>query len=272
MEKTYTISQVSQILDIPIDTIRFYQKQGIVNPSRNDKNGYHYYTADDIDLLLLYKKHRAMDYSAKEIQSISTEDGYEEYVERCKLQQEQIRRQKEWYAFLEIKNQNYINVLANIPNNLFSYTITTQPEAYYFINCVNEDFLSTALLEGAFEEWMKFYPFVENYYSLRLDESVGESYICKRGFTIKKYWADRLNIKLPDNVYKTPERQAVYTVVETINERMFSPELFSGALAFIEKNNLEVIDAMQGNVLTRFKEKDRVVRHMEVWIPVKKRI
>ncbi|MCU6709918.1 MerR family transcriptional regulator [Paenibacillus sp. J5C_2022] len=51
MEKLYSIQEVSRILGLPKDTLRYYDRIGIVSPSRKD-NRYRRYSKDDlIDLM-----------------------------------------------------------------------------------------------------------------------------------------------------------------------------------------------------------------------------
>lgn len=51
MEKLYSIQEVSQLLGIPKDTLRYYDRIGIVSPSRED-NRYRRYSKNDlIDLM-----------------------------------------------------------------------------------------------------------------------------------------------------------------------------------------------------------------------------
>ncbi|MEC0204403.1 MerR family transcriptional regulator [Paenibacillus lautus] len=51
MEKIYSIQEVSQLLGIPKDTLRYYDRIGIVSPSRED-NRYRRYSKNDlIDLM-----------------------------------------------------------------------------------------------------------------------------------------------------------------------------------------------------------------------------
>ncbi|GFZ30143.1 transcriptional regulator [Clostridium zeae] len=45
--ETYSIKQVSELIKMPKDTLRYYDKIGLVCPKRSD-NRYRYYTAQDI--------------------------------------------------------------------------------------------------------------------------------------------------------------------------------------------------------------------------------
>ena len=51
-----TINEVSKKLNITQDTLRFYEKTGLIGPIRRDKSGYRNYQEEDlrrIDLLIL---------------------------------------------------------------------------------------------------------------------------------------------------------------------------------------------------------------------------
>ncbi|GFP76432.1 MerR family transcriptional regulator [Clostridium fungisolvens] len=45
--ETYSIKQVSELINIPKDTLRYYDKIGLICPKRSD-NRYRYYTEQDI--------------------------------------------------------------------------------------------------------------------------------------------------------------------------------------------------------------------------------
>ena len=52
MRKTYKIGEVANILGVSADTIRYYEKAGIVYSKKDSSNGYRYFTPADIYALL----------------------------------------------------------------------------------------------------------------------------------------------------------------------------------------------------------------------------
>ena len=66
MSKYYSIKEVSQILDIPKDTLRYYDRIGIVSPSRKH-NSYRRYSRDDIIDLMNIQIMQYADFSLEEI-------------------------------------------------------------------------------------------------------------------------------------------------------------------------------------------------------------
>jgi len=64
--KTYTVTQVSELLKIPKDTLRYYDKLALVKPQRGD-NRYRYYTSQDVLDLQFVEIAKNVDYSLEEI-------------------------------------------------------------------------------------------------------------------------------------------------------------------------------------------------------------
>ena len=64
--KEYSIQQVSEVLQMPKDTLRYYDKLKLVSPSRGE-NRYRYYTERDILDLQYIETFKYADFSLAEI-------------------------------------------------------------------------------------------------------------------------------------------------------------------------------------------------------------
>ena len=67
--KKYSIGEVSDRIGLSRDTLRFYEKKGIIHPEK-EKNGYRTYTYDDILKLLKIRFYRRLDFSIEDIERI----------------------------------------------------------------------------------------------------------------------------------------------------------------------------------------------------------
>ena len=70
MRKTYKIGEVANILGVSADTIRYYEKAGIVYSKKDSSNGYRYFTPADIYALLDVLFYRSMDIPVEEVRNI----------------------------------------------------------------------------------------------------------------------------------------------------------------------------------------------------------
>ena len=66
-DNTYTISEVSSMLDIPTSTIRYYDSRGLLAPLRRTSGGARVFTDDDIEWLGFIEKLKASNMSLNEI-------------------------------------------------------------------------------------------------------------------------------------------------------------------------------------------------------------
>lgn len=66
----YSVGQVSKLLGVSRDTLKFYEDKGLVNPKKNAENGYREYNQFDIYDITTINFYREMDIEIKKIQEI----------------------------------------------------------------------------------------------------------------------------------------------------------------------------------------------------------
>lgn len=66
----YTVNKVSQLTDVTIKTLHYYQKIGLLFPTKVGANNYRYYSVDDIKRLQEILVYRTMNFSLNEIHEI----------------------------------------------------------------------------------------------------------------------------------------------------------------------------------------------------------
>ena len=64
---TFKIGELSKLFDIGVDSIRYYEKVGILHPVRNDENNYRMYTIDDVRRLALIRELLGLSFSTDQI-------------------------------------------------------------------------------------------------------------------------------------------------------------------------------------------------------------
>lgn len=64
------VSEIARAATVKPDTVRFYTREGLLNPSRNPDNNYQQYDADDLRRLRFARKARQLGFSLPEIRAI----------------------------------------------------------------------------------------------------------------------------------------------------------------------------------------------------------
>lgn len=83
MKTRCTIKDVSEILGISTDSIRLYEKEGLVKPERDPHNGYRYYSAETIQKIMAIVLYRKLNASIKEIDQILKADNLDSLSVNC---------------------------------------------------------------------------------------------------------------------------------------------------------------------------------------------
>ncbi|MDX1457534.1 MAG: MerR family DNA-binding protein [Marinobacter sp.] len=64
------VNELAKAADTTPDTVRFYTREGLLNPARNPSNNYHQFTAQDLRRLKFARKARQLGFSLPEIKDI----------------------------------------------------------------------------------------------------------------------------------------------------------------------------------------------------------
>ena len=91
------IGQVARLLDLPVETIRFYEKNEIITPKRRDNSTFREYEAWDVFDLFECIGYRGLGFSVKEVKSIMKDASLEDINAMLDQKISQIR-EKRWMA------------------------------------------------------------------------------------------------------------------------------------------------------------------------------
>lgn len=64
------VSELAKAADVSADTVRYYSRAGLLQPSRNDANGYQQFSDRDLQRLRFVRTARQLGFSLKEIADI----------------------------------------------------------------------------------------------------------------------------------------------------------------------------------------------------------
>ena len=70
MGQSYTIGQLAKNCNVTADTVRYYEKQGLLPPPMRRPSGYRVYSQADINRLLFVLRSKKLGFSLKEIREL----------------------------------------------------------------------------------------------------------------------------------------------------------------------------------------------------------
>ena len=267
----YKIGEVSNILNIPVDTLRYYEKRNIVHPKKTT-NRYRYYDAWEINYLIECKKFRNFDFSLAEVEDILYHDNLEDFTGKIEGKQNYFEEKLKYYTLLKQKNEEYIHSLKNIKENLWQCTFTHHPEMYYFMHRYNYTYKNKDHFGELFDIWLGYFPFVESLIEIQEEAILNRDHTNDHGwgFAIRKEYAEAFNIPMNNQVKHIEKVDCVYTVICAGDKGSFSLKLLDKAMSFMEENGYQLAGTITGNLLARVHEPTGYCRYLEVWLPVTK--
>lgn len=114
-----SIGEVSKIFNISKETLRYYDKIGILNPEVNDENGYRYYQFKHLEQLSLILGIKLLGISLSDIKKTIGSEDLNEYRNLVLKQEEILKVKKQELQRLEYhleKSKKILDVVANFEN------------------------------------------------------------------------------------------------------------------------------------------------------------
>lgn len=117
-EKTFKIGELSKMFNIGVDSIRYYEKVGILNPIRNPENNYRFYTIEDFRRLALIRELLGLGFSTDQIRFFITDRNVQK---TCDMLSSELTAIKQEINRLEYIQRNLENRLKTIEETTSRY-------------------------------------------------------------------------------------------------------------------------------------------------------
>lgn len=263
----YKINEVSKILDIPTDSIRYYENLGIITPERDPNNGYRYFSTADLNLLLTYKKYRSNEFSIKDIENIMHHYEMSDYIDIMEARLREVKEKVAWYSALQKKMEGYVARIRDLPNYLGRFTIIEQDPFYYFIYSKNGKYVPASFFGELYKHWRDYYVFIQDIRLLdnRFLKAYGEQ---KRGFMLRKKWSDLLSISVEsEKILFCDKRKAIYTIIEAKDKEQYSEQIYNIAKQ-VRASGYEIAGDIMTGSLVKTHVDQTLYGYYEAWVPI----
>lgn len=264
----YKIGDVERILGISAETLRFFEKKGLVIPHKNESNNYRNYDTLDLKKLVAYKLYRSMDFSMGESAEILNSQSHTETFElictQIDLIQQRVKYQQSLLARMgEIKHSfERVEIMGD---NFFC--IEDSPEVLFYCNQVNDVFKTEEEQSKLSHQWLNQLPFIHMALFIPREEiPLGK----------RVNWGYAVNTKYQDIVAqlespltkRVPSQKSVYTILKCSGNESVNSQSLQKALSYLVDNNLILNGDVIGWIINEERDCSRVIRYFEVWLPV----
>lgn len=266
----YKPKEVSQILNIPTDTLRYFEKIGVINPKVNEQNHYRYYDAWDINFLFDYLNCRKMDFNSQESINFIKNSSLEQQINFINEKIKDYQKKEEYYHLLSLKSKNTLSKIENIHAKLNKVEICYNEPFYYTVYRHNYNFSKNDEIKKVKNQWLKNHALLNNIVFVPkniIEERRENEYYWSLAFN-EKYFK---YLKLEENqyVHYRPSTLCIKIMIDAKSKGQFHYNLLEKAFNFIEEHNFEIADDPFGRLLIRNNDDTGFHRYIEFYIPIK---
>ena len=267
MYNTYTIGELAKILGITAETIRYYERKGIIAPIHDQETGYRYYTTWDLHMLIRARCYLGFGLSIEETAGILQSKSLEE-IDDLLEEQEQIIQKNIIYQMNLLKRLRTNRKLISRSENL-NFTLQKRPGIYridtqkcYTIDLKKEE-------REELKEFCQKIPFVFSTALFPKEHIENENKEFYYGIGVEEEFAGVLDIKESDYVHYYPEQLCLYMCVLSRSSQILTYEVLQPAFDYMEKNNLQLAGDVISQVVSMWKPEEEYFNYHNIWIPIK---
>lgn len=272
MKNRFTIGQMAQLHNIPVKTLRYYDKIGLFKPIEVDENnGYRYYSTEQFEKLNTINYLKVLGISLKEIKNLLEVRDIDYFLKQLEKQKEITENKIRELELIRKVVDNRIKEItkARKINNLETVILKTIDERKIF--SLKEDINSEHELEISLRK-------LENKINRRSTIIIG-----KVGLTVSIENLTKKNFHEYNSIFILAEEDTCYQQLVSIlphgqyaclyyrGNHSESEKYYEKLLDYLEENNYKIIgDSIERTMINEFISKNKDDYLTEIQIPVKK--
>jgi len=163
----YTISEFAELLGITADTLRLYEKYGIIKPFKDKRNNYRYFDDMDARNMLISRWYRSMEIPIQEAAVLTMQASLGYVAEKIKERERDLEEEIKKKTMLLDKLAEITGSLEQAGVNLNKCTRKELPGIYRLRQTDKNKLVKDEALSGRAEEWMKLLPYA--FFSFRIN-------------------------------------------------------------------------------------------------------
>lgn len=267
----YKSGDIAKMLGITPETIRYYEKNGIVLSSREKGNGYRKFHFYEVASMQRIRLHQNFGFSLKQSFALTDNCALDDICGELKQNQSNIEKQIRWQKRLYEYSFELQKYMAEIPQMLNHFRIEDCPALYHLKYQQDRKMVKNKILDDTIKMWYHECPLVFTGAVTSYDV-VKPWFQGEIGFSVYEKDYDEF-IGEPNSLTQyVPSRPSVYTII-AINrevENFYPP--FIPLVEYVNQQHLTPdgqIFCLPIALNCRLKKADKPRDFYQVWLPLK---
>jgi DNA-binding transcriptional MerR regulator len=268
----FRIGGVKKFLGVSAETLRFFEKKGVLVPKRNKENNYRYYDGRDINNIIGYRFFRSLDFSMEESINLIQHYSNKEASLKVEAQEKLIAEKIQQYQII-LKRLAFQRKLYHRAETMVNQFLIEELPAYiFYYNQKNRIFDSVEVEKEYTQTWVNAMPQTMVAFHIPQEKILTPGLI---------HWGHALQLdhqplsqdpnfyaNLPYTI-KSSKQTTVFTVIKCTNQDLKTEGRFDSLLQYITQHHMVVDGDIFGTIINHQSSQHHTVSHFAVWIPVK---
>ena len=266
----YKIGDVSRILGVSTDILRYYERKGVVTPEKDETNDYRYYDSWHINFLMDCLWFKNYGFSIEQIADMVRIPTAGDLSELFSLKEEELRAQIRRCELLLKRSAEHRAELALIDRLLYKCEIAQSPEYIRFIDRIGQNYMTDSVTNETAKAWLEALPFNHRYFEMPSEAVMpGNEDDYRWGYSLSAEYAGELGFTVKPPMIRFPSRKCIHTVFKNSGGKGgFSPSLLEYTLEYARKEGIAVYGPIHGTLLCSVMEDGVLTGYFEAWIPI----
>lgn len=266
--REYKIGDVSKLLGLTPEAIRYYEDHGIITPKKSEKTGYRYYNVWDIHILIHARSYRQYGFSLAETAALLNQSGNAELLshldeKEAELERALIEQMKLLRAIRDKKEH-----IGQMEGLLGRFRVEQSPEIYRLDTEQNYELYKSREAMELMRDWVNRAPFVFPSGLFRREAVEAGSSAYSFGLGIDRQYAEALGLRKSPYICFHPARLCVHTAFGSHSKAKFSAENLRPALDYMREQGLRLCGDVITRVVLMRRENGEYINRHQVWLPV----
>lgn len=265
MKNRYLIGQAAKFLNISKDTLRYYDKIGIISPRKDNTNGYRYYTMDEVISLTYILTLKGLDIPLDEIKSIIHNNKLSDMVEVIERQKKIIDEKMMELEKMKAAINNFGESFSRAELDLNKFKILENKTIIY--KNISED-IDESMVKVV-EEFAAYSDLLNVVYTIIIKEEYFKSNDLENNYCIAMSCENNENKELNniDGAFEYRKQKCLYTVNRIVEDLI--EDHLEVIKRYIFENNIEPCGDIMARHIAFEHENEKPIDYYEIWIPIK---
>lgn len=265
----YSIREFAELLGVTVDTLRLYEKYGIINPAKDKRNGYRCFDDFDARDMLMSRWYRSLEFSMQEAAYLTSRAEPEDIISKVQRKRAELDEEIKRKMLLLEKLTDITTEYSELDKRVKECRLRNLPGVYRISQTEKNSLVKDASLAVIVEEWMKFLPFV--FFSFQIPKgeiiSGNRHFNYNWGLAVYEEEAKELKLKNLERMEYLPPVSCISSLIVSSSDYITSDSI-SFMFDYVKEAGYEIKGDIFGKIVLSENSVAERNTYLEVNIPV----